>query len=151
MTSSTVLISGANGFIAQQLVSQLLAKGDKVIGHVRSEEKGKQLAKIVDNPNFSYVVVPVVDSKGAFDDVLKQNPDVETFYHTASPVSFADDDVEKNIILPAIHGTKYVLESLKEHAPQLKHFVYTSSVVAQFDVLAPTDITEETWAPITYE
>lgn len=151
MSSTTVIVSGANGYIAQQLVSQLLAKGDKVIGQVRSEEKGKALAKIVDNASFSYVVVPVIEEKDAFAEALKQHPEVEIFYHTASPVTFGDDDVEEKILTPAINGTKYVLESLNEHAPQLKHFVYTSSVVAQVDLLAPTAINEESWSPITYE
>ncbi|KAG7194490.1 uncharacterized protein KQ657_004705 [Scheffersomyces spartinae] len=152
MTSSTVFVTGANGFIAQTLVSQLLEKGHKVIGQVRSDAKGAQLAELVNNKNFNYVVVPVIEAEHAFDKVLKDHPEVETFYHTASPVSFANDDVENNILIPAINGTKYVLQSIKEHAPQLQHFVYTSSIVALADLLnAPLGIKEAEWSPMTYE
>lgn len=149
--SSTVFVTGANGFIAQNLVSKLLEKGHKVIGQVRSGEKGTQLSKIVNNENFSYVVVPVIEAKNAFDKPLKDHPEVETFYHTASPVRFSDEDVENQTLIPAINGTKYVLQSIKDYAPQLKHFVYTSSAGALVDFNNLSIVNEESWSPITYE
>lgn len=151
MTQSTALVSGANGFIAQTLIYQLLQKGYKVIGQVRSEEKGENLSKIVNDPNFSYVIVPVIEIKGAFDGVLKDHPEVQTFFHTASPVSFLVQDVEKDLLIPAIQGTKYVLESVKDYAPQLKHFIYTSSAIAQYTPGSKEKVNEETWSTITYE
>lgn len=147
----TAFVTGANGFIAQTLVSQLLQRGYKVIGQVRSEEKGQQLTKLVNDTNFSFVVVPVIEVHGAFDSVLKEHTEIEIFFHTASPVSFGNDEVEKNILLPAIHGTKFVLESLRNYAPQLKHFVYTSSAIAQLTLGSTEVVTEDTWAAITYE
>lgn len=38
-SSTTVFVSGASGFIAQTLVKQLIEKGYKVVGTVRSNEK----------------------------------------------------------------------------------------------------------------
>ena len=42
-SSTTVFVSGASGFIAQTLVKQLIEKGYKVVGTVRSNEKGNSL------------------------------------------------------------------------------------------------------------
>lgn len=152
MAQSTAFVTGANGFVAQTLVHQLLQKGYKVIGQVRSKDKGEHLTNIVSNPGFSYEVVPVIEVEGAFDEVLKKHPEVEAFFHTASPVSYANEDVEQNILLPAIDGTKFLLKSLEQHAPLLEHFVYTSSGVAQF-TLENTELIvfEDSWSPITYE
>ena len=53
MSSTTVFVSGANGFIAQHVVKQLLNKGYSVVGTVRSAAKGdslKQYYEVYDRP-----------------------------------------------------------------------------------------------------
>ena len=47
--STTVFVSGATGFIAQNIIKELLSKDYKVIGSVRSEKKGQDLEKLI-NP-----------------------------------------------------------------------------------------------------
>jgi len=56
----TVLVSGANGYIAIWVVRTLLEHGYRVRGAVRSEEKGAHLKKIFSayNHKFELVVVP---------------------------------------------------------------------------------------------
>jgi uncharacterized protein YbjT (DUF2867 family) len=44
---ATVLVSGANGYVAAWAVRILLENGYKVRGTVRSEEKGKHLKEIL--------------------------------------------------------------------------------------------------------
>ena len=39
MSSTSVFVSGASGYIAQELVKQLIQKNYKVVGTVRSNEK----------------------------------------------------------------------------------------------------------------
>ncbi|KAK6197608.1 protein induced by osmotic stress [Scheffersomyces amazonensis] len=158
MTSAkhtAVFISGATGFIAQHTISQLLAKGYKVVGSVRSTEKGEELVKIFDNSNFSYEVIPILEKEGAFDEALKKNSSVTVFLHTASPVTVTVEDNEKDIIIPALQGTKFVLKSIKEHAPQITRVVYTSSVVATGTPAQIADPEykggEHTWSSLTYE
>ncbi|KAK6198930.1 protein induced by osmotic stress [Scheffersomyces amazonensis] len=158
MTNSnhtTVLISGATGFIAQHIISQLLAKGYKVVGSVRSTQKGEGLVKIFENSNFSYEVVPILEKEGAFDEVLKKHPSATVFLHTASPATFEVEDNEKDIIIPALEGTKFVLKSIKEHAPQITRVVYTSSMAATgtaAEILGGEfKGGEDTWNSITYE
>lgn len=100
-----------------------------MVGQVRTQEKVELLSKLVVNLNLSFDEVPVIEEKGAFNKFLRENSEVECFFHTAYPVSFSTKNLQKTILLPAIYGTKYVLKSLKEYAPQLEHFVYTLSAI----------------------
>lgn len=149
----SVFVTGVNGYIAQHLVLQLLAKNYKVIGSVRSEEKGKKLAENILNPNFSFVVVPDLTTPGAFDEVLEQNPEIEGFFHTASPVVMTAEDFENDVIVPAVEGTKNVLDSVHRCGVNVKRFVFTSSFAAIGDPSFTKNdvITEDTWTKVARE
>lgn len=77
MSSETVVfVSGATGFIAQQIVKTVLEAGYKTIGSVRSEEKGKYLKSLIEsaglNSNlFNYVIVKDIGAKGALTKLCK--------------------------------------------------------------------------------
>ncbi|EGW35547.1 NADPH-dependent methylglyoxal reductase GRE2 [Spathaspora passalidarum NRRL Y-27907] len=155
MLSTTVFVSGANGFIAQHIVKQLISKNYKVLGSVRAATKGEELAANLNSPNFSYVVVPDIGVAGAFDDALKSHPEVIIFLHTASPFRYDIQDIEKELLNPAVNGTKNALKSVQEYAPQVTNVVVTSSFAAigwsnkYFD---PTKVsTEEDWNPQTWQ
>ncbi|KAK6462767.1 protein induced by osmotic stress [Scheffersomyces coipomensis] len=155
MSGQSVFVSGATGFIAGQIIVHLLNGGYKVVGQVRSAAKGEVLSKEINSKDFTYEVVEVLEKEGAFDQALINHPEVTIFLHTASPVSFAQDEHEKNTLIPAINGTKNVLQSIKNVAPQIKKVVITSSVVAaaSFAQLADPNYVggEDSWSPITYE
>lgn len=72
---STVLVTGANGFIASHIIDQLLRLGYKVRGTVRTEAKGKWVQDYFDNKygqgHLDLVVVPAMEVKGAFNDAVK--------------------------------------------------------------------------------
>ncbi|KAK6197922.1 protein induced by osmotic stress [Scheffersomyces amazonensis] len=155
MSAQTVFVSGANGYIAQHTVVQLLKKGYNVVGQVRSAAKGDALAKDLKNSHFSYEVVEVLEQEGAFDEALTKHPEVTVFLHTASPATFSAEDNERDVIIPAVNGTKNVLKSIKKVAPQIKKVVVTSSAVAAGSLAQLEDPKfvggEDTWNPITYE
>lgn len=127
---NSVFVSGGTGFIAQHLIKLLLSKGYKVVASVRSREKGERLVANFNSLNFSFEVVEAIETEGAFDEPLKRHPEVTAFFHTASPVIFETDDVLRDLILPAVNGTKNILDSLKKHAYQVKKLVVTSSRAA---------------------
>lgn len=152
----TVLLTGANGFLAQAILKELLAKKYTVIGVVRTFDKGETLKEYTDNdPNLVIEIIPSYDKEGAFDELFHTYPDIESVLHTASPLVLASVDPVKDIINPAIYSTRYLLKSISKHAPNLKHFVYTSSFAAQasrfVNISNETLITEETWNPVTLE
>ncbi|ODV76726.1 NADPH-dependent methylglyoxal reductase GRE2 [Suhomyces tanzawaensis NRRL Y-17324] len=154
---STVFLSGATGFIAQHLVRDLIAKGYKVIGSVRSAEKGDLLTGYFPK-NFEYTIVEDIESETAFDDVLQKNPEITAFFHTASPFHYGNDNIPERLLQPAINGTKNALASAKKYGSNLKNFIVTSSVAAVGSsfLVNPhlpmtTVINEESWTEISWE
>ncbi|CCE78779.1 Piso0_000808 [Millerozyma farinosa CBS 7064] len=152
---TTVFISGATGFIAQETVKQLVQKGYKVIGSVRSAERGDRLKKNLGSDNFTYEIVEDIQKEGSFDEVLKKHPEVTIFLHTASPFHFKATDVENDLLKPAVEGTKNALKAIKEHGPNVKKVVITSSFAAIKKSSGDDDpnlvLTEESWNDITKE
>ncbi|CAH2355812.1 putative NADPH-dependent methylglyoxal reductase Grp2p [[Candida] railenensis] len=152
--STSVFVSGATGYIAQHVVKQLIAKGYKVVGTVRSAAKGDNLKANLNSENFSYEIVEDIAVKGAFDEALKAHPEVTVFLHTASPFHFNVVDVEKDLLLPAVEGTKNALSAVKSFGPQIEKVVVTSSYAAILTMEKQTkDYTysEEDWNEITWE
>lgn len=126
----SVLVTGLTGYIAQHLVKLLIEKGYRVIGQVRSKEKGERLKSNLGSDSFSYEVIQGLEVKGALDPILQKRKDIRAIFHTASPVLFESKDVYNEIFVPAVEGTKNVLESIYLHAPQVKKLVVTSSLAA---------------------
>lgn len=79
---------------------------------------------------FNYTIIKDISSPGAFDNVLKQYPEIEIFLHTASPFHFKAGNIEQELLIPAINGTKNALLAIKQFGHKIKHVVITSSVVA---------------------
>ena len=152
--STSVFVSGATGFIAQHVVKQLIAKNYKVVGSVRSKEKGEQLAaKFGDN--FQYEIVSDIAKSGAFDEALKKHQDVTVFLHTASPFHFNTTNVEKDLYEPAVEGTVNALKAIEKYGPQVKNVVITSSFAALINLNREADptltYTEKDWNPMSRE
>ncbi|KAJ3719624.1 D-lactaldehyde dehydrogenase [Lentinula guzmanii] len=109
LPGSTILVTGANGYIAAWIVRNFLEKGYNVRGTVRSKEKGIRMQEIFEKygDKFEYVLVPDITKEGAFDDAVKC---VDAIAHTASPVNFSTVDPQ-DLIQPAVRGIKSILRS----------------------------------------
>lgn len=81
--------------------------------------------------------------------------DVDIVLHVASPVTVTANDDEKEILQPAINGTLNMLRAAVKHGPQVKTFVYTSSMAAimnsNFDPSEDRVYSAEDWSSVTYE
>lgn len=153
---TTVLVSGASGFIALHTVQQLIKKGYTVVGSVRSQEKGEYVKSASGNPEkFSYEIVEDIEKEGAFDEFVKKHQEATVFLHTASPFHFNVTNVEKDLLLPAINGTKGALQSIKLYGPNIKRVVVTSSYAAiaspEMDLIPGSQWDEGSWNDITWE
>lgn len=140
---TTVLVTGASGFIAQHIVKLLVSKGYNVIGTVRLLTKGEKIkssTKSVGLGTFSYEIVPDMVQKGAFDAVFETHPEISIVLHTASPFVLDTDDYENDLLIPAIEGTTNILETIKTQVDTgkcgIKRVVVTSSDAA---IYSPTD------------
>ncbi|TPX30951.1 hypothetical protein SmJEL517_g05623 [Synchytrium microbalum] len=124
-----VLVSGANGYLAMHCVDQLLKKGYKVRGTVRSQAKVSEVVNLFPEHKDSLEVIVVEDmvKDGAFDQAVVG---CTAILHVASPVIFAKENPIDNVITPAIRGTTNVLKSAMEYGSNVKRVVVTSSFAA---------------------
>jgi nucleoside-diphosphate-sugar epimerase len=124
----TILITGANGYIASAVANQALAAGYRVKGTVRNLEKAKKLQEIFDKKygsgNFQLVKVENIIAEGAFDEAVKG---CSGFLHIAVDTSFATEP--EPCVGNAIKSTIGALKSATTE-PKVKRFVLTSSTMA---------------------
>jgi nucleoside-diphosphate-sugar epimerase len=163
MSSKRVLLTGANGYLAQHILSQFLSAGHSVRGIVRSQSKVEQLQKSFSGYSSSQLdfgVVPDISRPGAFDEALKSDPPFDWVIHTASPFNYrkaTGASNAENFLDPAIKGTTEVLEAIKRVAPSVKRVVLTGSMASVITwsnpkVTHPAKVyTGADWNPVTLE
>ncbi|KIK57462.1 hypothetical protein GYMLUDRAFT_46356 [Collybiopsis luxurians FD-317 M1] len=127
---ATILVSGANGFLATWIVDTLLKKGYKVRAAVRTEAKGQDLLKLFSEAythgELELVAVGDIAKENAFDEAVKR---VDGIIHTASPVHLHGDHPDE-MIQPAVNGTLGMLKSALKFGTLVKRVVFTSSCAA---------------------
>lgn len=134
VSPAPICVTGAAGYIASHLVAQLLAGGYRVRGTVRSlrKEKEKDLAHLRALPGASErleLVEADLMKPGSFDAAVAG---CEYVMHTASPYVLDAKDPQRDLVDPAVLGTRGVLESCKR-AGTVKRVVLTSSMAAITD------------------
>lgn len=158
---STVLVTGASGFIAQHIVKLLINKGYNVVGTVRLAAKGEKLKANCDNVSagkFQYILVPDIGSENAFDHIFSAHPQISIVLHTASPFFYDTKDPEKDLVLPAIKGTTNIMKAIQDEINggnnTIKKVVITSSDAALYSADDEQDSTlsfdESSWNNISY-
>jgi len=146
-----VLVTGATGYVAGRLVERLLAEGLTVHAAVRNisdETKLKYLNKLAEESDgeIKYFSSDLLIN-GSYAEAMEG---CELVYHTASPFTSKINDPLKDLIEPAVLGTKNVLEQAKM-TDSVKKIVVTSSVAAIYGDNADTErvpngiFTEEHW------
>ncbi len=141
------LVTGASGFIAQQLIVDLLEKGDSVRGTVRSLEKGETLKKTLaaHSPRAAEIELVVADleSNAGWADAVEG---IDVIHHVASPFPLAAPKNPDDLIRPAREGTLRVLRAA--HRAGVRRVILTSSSAAiayGWGDDLPAVLTEEHW------
>ena len=106
----TVLLTGGNGFIASHILSQLISAGYAVTTTLRSPSKAQALLST--HPEWEhkikFVYVPELTATNAFDEVFEKVTEggggFDYVIHTASPVAFVVQDIERDLVEPAVKG-----------------------------------------------
>ncbi|KFY07485.1 hypothetical protein V492_07100 [Pseudogymnoascus sp. VKM F-4246] len=155
-----VFLTGANGFVACHIVSDLIKAGYLVTAAVRTKARSEEM--IETHPEWAnfikFVYIPDFTVPGAFDEAIKsEKGNLKYIIHTANPVTMNIVDIEKELIDPGVKGTVSLLESVHQYGgPQVKRFVLLSSTAAILNSLKDTSIegepyNENNWNPVTAE
>ena len=150
-TKKPVLVTGATGYVAGWVVKELLDKGLTVHAAVRDPENKKKISHLdalAENSkgNIKYFKSDLL-KEGSYAEAMK---DCELVFHTASPFTSNYKDPQKDLIDPAVKGTRNVLEQANLTA-SVKRVVLTSSCAAIYTDAKDIEdtpngiLTEEVW------
>ncbi|HZK09094.1 MAG TPA: NAD-dependent epimerase/dehydratase family protein [Bacteroidales bacterium] len=145
------MVTGATGYVAGWIVKILLDKGFTVHAPIRNpndKSKTKYLdALAASTPGTLRYFDADLLREGSYDEAMQG---CELVFHTASPFALNVKDAQRDLIDPAIKGTRNVLNSVNK-TTSVKRVVLTSSVAAIYgdnkDLLQLPNhtITEECW------
>lgn len=150
-TSHAVLVTGASGFVAGWLVKRLLEEGFTVHAAVRdpsTQAKTAHLTTLADKlPGQLKLFKADLLVEGSYSEAMKG---CRFVFHTASPFTSKFSDSQRDLVDPAVNGTRNVLVTAN-HTPSVERVVLTSSCVSIFgdtvDIAAAPGgvLTEEIW------
>lgn len=129
MSTETVAVTGASGFIAKHCIAELLREGFAVRGTVRSLDKADSVRAAVaragsDPAGLSFATADLMAEAG-WDDALAGCSYV---LHVASPFPLAQPRTRDEVVVPARDGTLRVLAAAKRSGA--RRVVLTSSIAA---------------------
>jgi nucleoside-diphosphate-sugar epimerase len=134
MSSQTILVTGAAGYLASWIVEKLLAEGHRVHATVRQLndvakiQHLQQLAK--QYPGQLHLFAADLLQEQSFDAAMANCTGV---IHSASPFFLEKPkNIQQELIQPALHGTLNLLASVNRH-PSVRRVVLTSSIVALYN------------------
>lgn len=128
----TAVVTGAAGYIASHLISQLLQEGFQVRGTVRSLSKEAGYAHLKKLPGAAErLTLFEADllADGAFDQAFAG---VDYVFHMASPFAMNVQDPQKDLVDPAVKGTVSALSACVKSGT-VQRVVLTSSMAAITD------------------
>src|SRR5262245_53693329 len=140
-----VLVTGATGFIASRIVEHLLARGYRVRGTVRSLMKPGDIDTLRGFPGAPVrleLVEADLTKPGSFDAPARG---CALVLHSASPYVISTKDPQRELVDPAVNGTREVLGAC-QRSQSVRRVVLTSSMAAVTDE-PPYDrvLTEADW------
>ena len=128
--NKTVLVTGGSGYIGSWVVKELLEKDYTVRITVRDKNRTSKFQHLLDLTTKSKDQLEVWEADllidGSFDEAAKG---CESVLHIASPFTLRFKDPQKELIDPALNGTRNVLGAASRSG-SVKKVVLTSSVAA---------------------
>jgi nucleoside-diphosphate-sugar epimerase len=125
-SSTLILVTGASGYIAANIIREALSLGYHVRGTARTSEKCESTVAVHHNhPNYSTAVVS--DFSHPSDEIDAAVKGVDSIIHVASDTSFSED--ADKVVGTTVAGTENFLWAAAKE-PRVKRFTLTSSSTA---------------------
>lgn len=150
-TDAPVLVTGATGYVASWIVAALLREGVHVHAAVRdpgNPGKVQHLLRAADGaPGKLSLFAADLLTPGSYAESMAGCGIV---FHTASPFVRHVEDPQRDLIAPAVQGTRNVLDSV-DATPTVARVVLTSSIASVFTDASETELApggmadESTW------
>ena len=134
---STILVTGASGYIAKHIVLRLLKAGHNVRGSVRSADKGAALAATIAAhlpeaaDRLETVTLDLTRDAGW----AEAAAGVDAILHTASPFPLTQPKDPEDLIRPAVEGARRALAAA--HKAGVDRVILTSSIAAVAETRLP--------------
>lgn len=125
-TSKPVLVTGATGYVAGWLVKRLLSEGFTVHAAVRDPENAQKVAHLTALPGTLKLFKADLLNPGSYAAAMEG---CHVVFHTASPFTLRVRDAQRDLVDPAVKGTRNVLEQANATA-SVQRVVLTSSCAA---------------------
>lgn len=130
MQQNTVLITGGTGYVGSWIVKKMLDKGYHIRLAVRQKANKKRYAHLLPLATHSQGTLTVVEADllkpGSYD---KAAEGAQAIIHAASPFKLRVKNPEKDLLKPALEGTRNILKAAT-NSSTVKKVVLTSSVAA---------------------
>ncbi|MGB1897062.1 MAG: SDR family oxidoreductase [Parvibaculales bacterium] len=145
-----VLVTGATGFIGLHCIAQLLQQGYSVTGTVRSPNRIEEVKQAISEQqlsteNLSFVEADLTKDEG-WDEAVAG---CDYVLHVASPFIVGVPKHEDELIIPAVEGTRRVIEAAINEG--VKKVVQTSSCAAIIETHnGKTHFTEDDWTDASH-
>ncbi|KAL6854480.1 NAD(P)-binding protein [Trichoderma novae-zelandiae] len=157
-SDQTLLVTGANGFVAQHIINEALARGYNVRGTVRSASSAAKVRPVFAShgPSFSVVIVPELNDKDLYAPAFADTPaPVTGVINVAAPFSLKVKDPLVELLDPAVECAISVLEATRQFGPNVRRVVNTSSFACNLDLSQGYrpgyTYTEKDWNPMSRE
>ena len=157
-SEQTILVTGANSFVAGHIIKVALEKGYHVRGTVRSERSTAQVrdAFAQYGNKLSFGIVSDITKPEFYESAFANAATPITgVINVAAPFTLVVEDNRRDLLDPAVGGATAILEAVKRYGPDVRRVVNTSSFAAIIDLgqgMRPGHTYSETdWNPMTYE